>query len=319
MAKLQPAVKTLNFNLTVGDAGVLTYDTIDLSQCASIANRRFYRQGLNWAVAGMSLHTVGTGFASILKIPDTWVSSNAWHKAMAFWLKQQNEAIADSESQSAVAKFRDFKVFMDVLHEQATVSGNLIPYTFDCVTNAESLYKTGEWEASQVVLPNAVADASGSEVDPAEYYLHMVGANRVGDSKGIIDGYQSSRAYPQSPDPVSPTIGNADNWMNRMFNVGNDNPEVVSNATDKNDDLPYDQDEYPGSETNASGLEIVSTSAITSTTIGGTTTFAGTNFPCGLIRISNQSSAGWSSPPLLQVHLVPGSSRGYLTSPMQDM
>ncbi len=319
MAKLQPAVKTLNFNLTVGDAGVFTYDTIDLSQCASIANRRFYRQGLNWAVAGMSLHTVGTGFASIMKIPDTWVTSNAWHKAMAFWLKQQNEAIADSGSESAVAKFRDFKVFMDVVHQTAGVSGNLIPYTFDCVTGAISAYKTGEWDPSQVVLPNVVADGSGSEVDSAEYLLHMVGANRVGNSKGIIDGYQSSRAYPQSPDPVSPAIDNADNWLNRMFNVGNDNPMVVDNATDKNDDLPYDQDEYPGSETNASGLEIVSTSAITSTTIGGTTTFAGTNFPCGLIRINNHSSAGWSVPPILQVHLVPGSSRGYLTSPMQDM
>ena len=34
----------------------------------------------------------------------------------------------------------------------------------------------------------------------------MVGANNAAGSRGIIEGYADSRAYPQSPDPVSPDI-----------------------------------------------------------------------------------------------------------------
>ena len=33
----------------------------------------------------------------------------------------------------------------------------------------------------------------------------------------------------------------ANNWMRHMFDVGNDNADVVANVSDRNDELPYPQ------------------------------------------------------------------------------
>ena len=195
MAKLQPAVMTLNFS---GDG------FIDLSQSASIVNRRFYRQGLNWAVSGFTVQFAGaaTGNVRIETLPTTWVMSNAWQKAFSLWLKQQNEAIEEYGAESTVARFRDFKIFMDTVHVTAGFSANLIPTYGDGSAN----FTAGEWEASQIVVPNVTADASGSDVDPAEYFCIWLASNfgPSSVSRGMIDGYQYSRSYPQSPDPVAP-------------------------------------------------------------------------------------------------------------------
>ncbi len=326
MAKLQPAVQTLHYRLT----GTSQYGYIDLSESVSIANRRFYRQGLQWAVGGISLYN-GSAIAGrvlVEKVPTTWPASNAWHKAYSFWKQQQDEALADSESQSAVAKFRDFKVFADETHflDHETGTANLLPQTSSLLgTGGSSDPLVGEWQYSQIVIPNSDSDASGSEVDPTEHFLYMVGRNtaQTGGAKGVIDGYQMSRAYPQSPDPVSPSVQSYENWMNRMFNVGNDNPEVVQNAVDKNDDLPYDQDDYPGSENQYPNLMLHDMIDITSTTVGGHSTMKGGVFPCGLLKVYKEQSAAAedSADNVLDIliHLVPGSHRGYLAEPMQDM
>ena len=53
--KIEPSVQTLIFALPAAPFETNTISWIDLSQVASIVNRRFYRQGLNWAVAGFKL------------------------------------------------------------------------------------------------------------------------------------------------------------------------------------------------------------------------------------------------------------------------
>lgn len=323
MPKLQPAAMQINFQTTAQN------NYISLSQAASIVNRRFYREGLQWAVGGMTVTFSNLGSAnsilSVETIPTTWVASNAWEKAFRFWLKQQNETIAESGSESAVAKFRDFKVFMDTDHADLYAgSGGGTPNLN--LTNLRPLdgggvqFAYGEWEPSQVVLPNQVADGTGSLVDPAERLLHMVGTNNHSISKGIIDGYQNSRAYPQSPDPVEPNIQDIDNWLNRMFDDGNANPEILQNATDTNDDLPYSQIEYPGSEGNGANLHLVHkrylTGAVTNSgAVTNTVQLGGFMAPCGLIKVINTSGQAAD----ITIHLVPGRHRGYLAAPMQDM
>lgn len=306
MPKLQPSVMTLNFS---GDG------FIDISQAASLVNRRFYRQGLNWAVSGFTVQFTGaaTGNVRIETLPTTWVSSNAWHKSFALWLQQQNEVMEQYDGQSTIAKFRDFKIYMDTVHAVEGVAANLLPTYGD----GSAFFTPGEWEYSQIVVPNILADASGSTVDPVEYYLHMVGASTApgGVSRGMIDGYQFSRSFPQSPDPVAPAQDSDDNWMRNMFNVGNDSDVISDNATDKNDDLPYPQVDYPGGDTQAPGLQLHSAHAVSSTTISNRFTIPGCMVPCGLIKFSNDTGVN----ALLQIHLVPGNHRGYLAEPMQDM
>lgn len=312
MAKIQPSVLSIQF--VVGESQT---KFLDISQAASICNRRFYRQGLNWVVAGFTISTgpIGaapaSGVVTISKVPTTWCASNAWHKAYAHQKSQQDDAVDEAGGQSAVAKFRDFKVHANTDHVDAGFGNNLIP-----VDASGASFLTGEWQASQIVLPNVVPDASGSEVDPQEYFLHMVGDNNHGGlSRGVIDGYASSRAFPQSPDPVGPNLAGNENWFMQMENVGNESPEVIDNATNRNDDLPYDQDEYPGGAVNAPFLEIVHEQTFVQSTSTTTRKLSGTTVPCGLLQITN----GVPGPIDLFLHLVPGPARGYLTQPMQDM
>ncbi len=304
--KIQPAPQTLVFDLPSG----VSY--IDLSQCASMVNRRFYRQGLNWAVSGFKVFGQAgqTGSVSVGKIQNTWMVSNAWEKVFRTWKRQQDQAIAESGSQSAVAKFRDFKIHMDPAHVDAGFAANLIPFDFTL---------TGEWDASEIVIPNLTPDASGSEVDPKQYLLHMHGDNNHGGlSRGMVSGYADSRSVPQSPDPVSPPVALAQNWLREMFDVGNDTSEIVDNAVDHNDELPYDQMEYPGADVQAPLSQNHDAVAISATTIGLTTNLMGGSFPCGLIKLNVVATDG-AFTPVLYVHLVPGASRGYLTQPMTDM
>ena len=303
---------TLLFSLPGGPVN----NYIDLSQCASIVNRRFYRQGINWAVADFKVITSGgvTGTMSVQRIPHTWVAANAWKKAFNAWNKQQKEALADSGALNAAAKFRDFKIHMDVTHVANGFAANLLPAASNGVVATP-----GEWEASQIVLPNSGSDGSSITL-PTERALHMVGINVNGtSSRGMIEGYADSRAYPQSPDPVSPDLDSSQNWLARMFDVGNDIDSVLDNATDTNDELPYDQVNYPGGAGQMAALAYHDGANVTATTVGGVTHLSGGQFYCGLIRFDTDLTIPEGQSAVLKITLVPGSHRGYLCEPMGDV
>lgn len=328
-SKIEPAVLTMSFATTTTGTGVRQRTYVDLSQAASLMNRRFYRQGINWAVSGMKVTSAQPGTVTVSKLPNTWVTSNAWEKAFRAWNKQQMEYVEQAGAESGVAAFRDFKVFADTTHvDQYLANGsdlnatNLMPVAI-APTGLGVTATGGEWEPSQIVVPNLIADASGSLVDPFEYLLHMVGTNGyAGISRGVLEGYADSRAYPQSPDPVSPALDSDQNWLQRMFDVGNDGGEIVDNATDKNDNLPYPQVSYPGGQNQLEGLEwhdftqIYATSATTNV---GIARLKGGNFPCGLIAIDWTPSGADSANLVIQIDLVPGNHRGYLCEPMTEM
>jgi len=312
MKKMEPAVETLYFRTPTVPPGGQTDFYIDLSQCGSLVNRRFYRQGINWAVGGLKFFTDGPATFITQKLPNTWVMYQAYKAAFDAWNKQQREAIEDSGAESAVAAFRDFKIFADVGHVAAGIGSNLLPYD-----NQEPLpqqYAVGEWEASQIVIPQQGGAAPG-----VERTLHMVGINVNGAvSRGIIEGYADSRAYPQSPDPVSPDLSSTQNWMARMFDVAQTFDDVLDNATDRNDNLPYPQVDYPGGANQAPTLQLHARSTVTGTTVGGMTVQKGGIFACGLIKITVANQDEIARGVGLTLDLVPGTHRGYMCEKMLE-
>ena len=124
--KIQPSVDTMYFEYPITDS-TLQSNFIDLSQCASLLNRRFYRQGLQWQVAGFKIFTSDNtgGRVIISKVPNTWVASNAWEKGFRAWQQMNEEALEDAES--VRPKFLDFKVFMNDTHYTAGEGANLLP------------------------------------------------------------------------------------------------------------------------------------------------------------------------------------------------
>ena len=320
MKKMQPAVTRLWFHINSGNST----NYIDLSLAASAANRRFYRQGIIWAVAGMTLHTAPSGEDAVVgdfdvsKIPETWVAQNAYTKAKALWMKSQNQVLQDQDS--VAAKYRDFKINLDGQMIAATIQDASASPAGDgeiClpIDRQNFTAKIGEWVYSTLQLPR-----DGGSLSPDEVQMHMVGSNVAGgggtlDSVGLIHGYALSRTRPQLIDPNTPTDGG---WMNEIFDVADNLDEIRLDVTDNNDVPPYrvgdsatSSEFYPGGVNNQPSTQLHSVEFISPSTVGGKTHIPGGTFNCGLIRfdwaISNAAQSMF-----LAIDLVPGTHKGYL-------
>jgi len=322
-------MQTLYFAFNAPPGNSTSY--IDLSQVASLVNRRFYRQGINWAVAGFKFLSTSNfaGAIGIHKLPNTWVMANSWEKSMRTWNRMNREALAESES--VRPRFLDFKVYADVDHHNAGFGNNLLPLA------QAGVYAPGEWESSKIHVPHASNALPASTLD---FELIATGPSFPGvsaatglDAVSMIEGYASSRALPSPLDPNTPADADdasgttPENWMSALFNDGNtQTQEVLDEMTTENNIAPYPFENdgvnadtmYPGGANQGTGLQVHDYAYVTATSIGGQSRLKGGNFPCGLIRIDTTSSGevgGW----VLTLDLVPGNHRGYLCESMTEM
>ncbi len=330
--KVEPAVKRLTFDLAVGANATVDF-YIDLSQCASLVNRRFYRQGINWAVSGMKVLSQSDGTLNAIvtaqKLPETWVMSNAWMKGFKAWQKMNDEALEESES--VRPRFLDFKIYADAGHHTAGYAANLLPLS------PGGTYVPGEWEASKFQIPDNTLGATGGV---REREVVAVGANFPGagasgfNAVSLIEGYANSRGLPNVLDPNAPAdagdvVGSGENWIAQLDSEGTQQIDaVIDDMISENNIAPYPFENdgvnvdtmYPGGANQGTGLAFHDTEYITGTTVGGTTRLQGGLFPCGLIKITvrnyDESNALSNS---LYVDLVPGHHRGYLCEPMTEM
>ena len=326
-SKIEPAVQTMTFVVPASSAGSTSY--IDLSQVASLVNRRFYRQGINWAVGGFKFIGTSAGVIQISKLPNTWVMSNAWEKSMRTWSKMNREAL--SETESIRPKFLDFKIYADADHHQSGYSNNLLPIAGFNAPAGTFTFTAGEWEPSKVVLP--LTDGSDNAFSRE---MIAVGANYPGNGASglnalsLIEGYAASRGLPDvlspnAPDDAASVNGSApQNWMAAIFNEGTDQDDlVIDDMISENNIAPYPFENdgvnldtmYPNGANNVPYLQTHDYEFVTSTTIGGTTRMKGGNFPCGLIRLDVIGEV----PIQLQINLIPGNHRGYLCELMTEM
>ena len=319
--KIQPAVKTLQFTVPDGSS------YIDLSQCASLVNRRFYRQGLNWAVAGFTFFTAAdaSGSIGVSKIPDTWVASNAWEKSFRTWTKMNNQALEETES--VKPKFLDFKVFMDAGHHTAGVAANLIP-----VDTLGLTYTTGEWEMSKVVQPRTDGTDGVYNRELIWTGASYPGAGASGlNAVSLIEGYAASRGLPDILDPNTPDDAadidgsTPENWMSGLFNEGTtQDSSIIGDMIDENNQAPYPFEndgtatdtQYPGGANQAPGPQAHMVALVSPTTVGGRTNIEGGNFQGGLVKVTNNTG---DLAMTMFIHLVPGHHRGYMCQPMQDV
>jgi len=350
--KIQPAVESFTFipKVTVPVAsagpgiipGTATY-FVDLSQCASLANRRFYRQGILWAVSSIRLSTTAVqtgvpypaaqaGKITISKLPQTWIMSNAWEKSFRAWSKMNREAL--SESSSVKPKFLDFKIYADADHHSQSVGGfpsNLLP-----VDSGGVAAVAGEWEPSKFVIPKT----NGTD-DTISHEIIAVGSNYPGtgfsglNAVSLIEGYAASRGLPDILDPNTPddaalaSGSTPQNYLSALFNEGTDQTtDVIDDMIDENNIAPYPFENdgihidtmYPGGANNLSALQIHSRELMTGTTVGNQTYLKGGSFPCGLIKIEIENyDSTYKMQPELVIDLVPGTHRGYLCESMTEM
>lgn len=340
MKKIQPSELTVTVRSPFMNAGTSEAFYCDLSQIASLVNRRFYRQGLNWAVAGFKfLVGPGTiGYVNVQRLPNSWIMSNSWEKGMRNWLRMVNEAT--DESPSVKPRFMDFKVYADAEHHAKGFAGNLLP------ANAAGTATEGEWESSKIIIPDTtlVGGTRTREViatgDNYPGGSPVTGLNAV----SLIEGYANSRALPNIVDPNVPddmalTTGLApENWLSAIFNEGTDQTEDVledainennqapypfENGIDPNTGLPFADTMYPGGKNQLTGVMIHDQVSYSASTVGGQAFGKGGNFPCGLIKFTRTippaEEGGQAHDLIIQIDLVPGHHRGYMCQDMKDM
>jgi len=334
MKKIEPAVQTLYFEFNAG-ANDTTDVTIDLSQCASLLNRRFYRQGINWAVSGIKVLSdsfgVGEraeGVLTVSKLPNTWVMSNAWEKSFRSWQRMNKESLEDSES--VKPRFLDFKIYADVHHHDAGFDGNLKPSNYDAAAFV------GEWESSKFVYSSASNATTSVEAIAVGPSFPGVSSETGLDAVSLIEGYAASRGLPDVLDPNAPAdsadVGPSatpENWLGALFTEGTTrDKKVIEDMTSENNIAPYPFENdgvnvdtmYPNGANQLAGLQLHDQEFLTSTTVGGTTRIKGGMFPCGLIRVTSENTnESYSTKHRILIDLVPGNHRGYLCEPMTEM
>ena len=329
--KIEPAVLNMHFNATVGSA--LTNNYIDISQCASIVNRRFYRQGIAWVVSDIkivNLQAATGGELAIGKLPETWTMANAWKKGFEAWREMNANALENAES--VRARFEDFKIFADAQHHTNGYAANLLPHGY---TNfATNTAIAGEWESSKYIIPNNSNPGFATERE-----IIATGASYPGNGAStlnavsLIEGYAASRGLPYTEDPNAPADAadaqgpQPQNWMSAVFNEGQSQTDaVITDQLTENNKAPYPFEGdglsgdtmYPGGANQLPGLQLHDFEVVSSTTVGRTTRLKGGVFPCGLMSIGTSGFPEGTSL-VIQVSLVPGEHRGYMCTPMSEM
>lgn len=326
-----PAPLKMNFEL--GDGGTCY---IDLSLAASILNRRAYRQGMEWAIAGITVYNGGnTNTVRVATLQHNWCTANAWRQGFELWNKMNDQVLDDEPT--VQGKYHDFKIFMNPGHfgsyqgsglqTDITDSANktLLPVVMVTASGASQLPSVDnlEWNYSDYVFPDpdsGVATVANIAMNGATA-LTIQNPPLPDQLCGLISGYALSRERPQIEDPNVPLTSD-DSWVNNLFDLGGVDTELRDIIVSENDRAPYAlkdsasaQERYPGGETNLSGLELQSppVSVSASDVYSGRLRLPGFTAPCGLIYLKNDG------PVTIQLELVQGPYKGYMARPMQDM
>ena len=333
---IEPSEMTLYLSLPSTAPNTTNTSFVDLSECAALMNRRFYRQGLNWAVAGFKIVTAQpTGGASIIgsvtcqKLPSTWVFKNAWVKGMKNWQERLNEAIGE-DGEDVKGRFLDFKIYADSDHHNAGFAANLKPLSGD---GTQAI--PGEYLSAKIRIKNGTGGSVAHEIVGVGDNYPGVSAATSYNAVSLVHGYAASRALPSEADPNTPddldsVAGTTpQNWMTALHNADGGNADAFIIEDVSGYDLPpypFENDgsvldtHYPGGANQLPSLMIHDLASYGGTTIGGSTYMKGGNFPCGLIRIDHSvPTESIAHNIAIQIDLVPGSHRGYLAEPMGDM
>ena len=154
---------------------------------------------MNWAVGGFKITTSGaanSGSIIALKVQETWVTSAAWEKSMRHWMQQQNDALREAGLESTKSRYNDYKIFMDTNHVAAYLAAGS---DLNICNDVPPGYAVGEWEPSQVVIPND----GGVAGNTVEYFVKIYGGSDA-NAKDIVEGYARSRSFPVNPIDETP-------------------------------------------------------------------------------------------------------------------
>ncbi len=307
MAILRDTQRFLHFNLTHNGAGSEDNHYVDLAQLLSAANRRMYRQGMNYHVANIVFDDAqGDADIDVCTLPNTWYTQAAWKQGFDAWLRQQREA---SEATGVeLGRWSDFKVYLQDAHRGDVDKASLIDVNGNAIPG-------GDWDMSTFKIPQ---DGGGLN----EPTIHMLGTSsgtgpaftRVGLICELNRVMERQAAY---EDPVLDSDSDLSAY-GYMFPAGNSEviEHVIEDWQDQNDLPPY-----PIELTGAASSQSPWVARTCMIKGGGSTSspvaaVGGFSAPCGLLFIETNSGTDENSIGVT-IELVPGEYKGVHALPMR--
>nr|AGA18311.1 hypothetical protein [uncultured marine virus] len=303
MAKIQRAELTLLYDLSGLDAGDEGY--IDLAESLSMLNRKLFEQGRLYHISSIetvlstpNAQGVNQGdFCNIgvARAPNTWVTANAWYKALKTWQAMRAEVL--DKNPSLQSKWDDFKVYLNNDHFDAGQTNNLTP----------AFSKEGEWNMATMTLPDwSVGDtAKEFEVGLCDDDVGSVPAGNL-TYGGIIYNYQESRARVSGGQPDVPANASL-SWGIRLLDMGGQESELTDQIIGENDYPPYDLDEYPGTSANE---PLTLMGMVTANAYNLEQSRPGGYVPCGVLKVNLSDDSQPLMGPGLVIRMTPGTYKG---------
>lgn len=287
--------------------------TIDLARDLSVACRKLHRQKMTYTVlGGIVKESAGSSFA-FKTAPHTWTTNVAIRRAFNMWRKANAEQYKKTPGLKA-PKWSDFKLYLDSEHRD----GNALHTVMDATEDGENTveYQAGEWNYSTLVQAKLIdPDGDGGlefDDNADSWDMHIVGSHTGSgsvttdangskfytnyDTIGVIQSWFDSRSIPFNSDPLNAPSGvdatqpgiNTDPLSN-LFDIQDDDAEMVDVIEGENDQAPYDMTRVPGAQDGE--LQLV---AITDNTAGepDIVNVPGFQAPCGLIRVQPSGNNG---------------------------
>lgn len=311
MKKMEPAVLSLNYEMPTSTVGVGRY--IDIASDLSRLNRKLFRQGYQYAVAGITITDdvgVVTGLeVSVNTAGNSWITQNAWTKGYSLWNEMNKEVLEDNPS--VQGKWADYKVRLT--ENQASAN------TIQALDGASAAWPVGaEWQYSTYVVPQHDVDpATGTVLAAEEWTAALVGPDDVANKRfSLVKAYEDSRATVQDIAPNVP-VALPTSFYLQLMDDGSQDPELAAIIQDANDQPPYPNGagQYPGGEGFGFAGAMTRVARGVKNDFTPTMTLPGFTAECGLLYITAKRSAGTDNT-RIQVHLVPGNYRGVLAERM---
>lgn len=304
-----PVQRHLRFLLAHNGAGTEDSHYIDIAKCLSQVNRRLYRQGKEYHIAGITIHTTSTVFLKVCVAPNTWVTRNAWKRGFRKWNKMNRQALDGDLGQRGFPRYHDYKVR---LVDDARTDPDQ-PVIIDSGDNAAV---AGEWVISEYESPDGTTSSDS-------YTAHLLG-DHVGSSGsftsiGLVKSLGETRATLPNSSPQVDSEGDDDPLAN-LFDAGTQHDEILQDLESDNDQPPYAHTSTPsgigelyiGSDGNMPKPHVV---AIAATAFqggagGNSLTHIGPfSAICGLIEIETTSTEASDMIEVL-IELMPGKYKG---------
>jgi len=295
--------RTLRLLLTHTDDGE-DFHYIDLAKQLSAVNRRFYRQGMCYHIANITVHdSSGDLFIKFCTMPNTWSTSQAWRQGLKYYMEQYQRSIGD-DFQARKGKWFDYKIYLNDDHK-----GDVDKPNFKDTEN--DVIMPGEWDYSQYFSPDGT---TASDVTDIVMMGDQVGAAGSVTSVSLLEEWENRLIGPSSSGTPAIPAALSSSFFSNMFDAGTQHDEIIQDLEGENDMPPYERAIPGGSRTNAPDPWVMRETALDTvgTSIAHVGGFA---VPCGLLCVETKSADTDNIIELL-IELVPGPYKGVAAESM---